>query len=134
MVCNCFLDRWSQVKRSLVPSVLVFHFNGDLLFQPDEYQSEWDKLRLAEMGIQQPVKRDIADFDPGLKQHVLAGQEYIRYYISTILQFQFLAALCPTNQIDCDIQQNENAFRILYPMMNKGSTQVNKKYNLEIIT
>ena len=86
------------------------------------------------MGIQQPVKRDIADFDPGLKQHVLAGQEYIRYYISTILQFQFLAALCPTNQIDCDIQQNENAFRILYPMMNKGSTQVNKKYNLEIIT
>ena len=76
------------------------------------------------MGIQQPVKRDITDFDPGLKQHVLAGQEYIRYYISTILQFQFLAALCPTNQIDCDIQQNENAFRILYPMMNKGSTQV----------
>ena len=105
---------------------MLFSATVLIIFKPDEYQSEWDKLRLAEMGIQQPVKRDIADFDPGLKQHVLAGQEYIRYYISTILQFQFLAALCPTNQIDCDIQQNENAFRILYPMMNKGSTQVSR--------
>ena len=43
--------------------------------QPYEYQEAWDALRFEEMGIIQPTKRDISDFDAGLKYHVSTGRK-----------------------------------------------------------
>ncbi len=41
-----------------------------------------------------PVARTEADFDPGAKYHVPANVPYTRYFLSTLLQFQFHRALC----------------------------------------
>ena len=79
------------------------------------------------MGIMQPVRRDNSDFDAGLKKQIPTGSGYIRYYVSGILQFQFLKAMCPRDQLDCDLQQNENVYSRLYPMMSRGATEVNSK-------
>ena len=82
------------------------------------------------MGIMQPVRRDNSDFDAGLKKQIPTGSGYIRYYVSGILQFQFLKAMCPRDQLDCDLQQNENVYSRLYPMMSRGATEVNAKLSL----
>lgn len=76
------------------------------------------------MGIMQPVRRDNSDFDAGLKKQVPTGSGYIRYYVSGILQFQFLQAMCPLGQLDCDLQQDDNVYSRLYPMMSRGATEV----------
>ena len=72
----------------------------------------------------QPVKRDSADFDGGLKKQIPTGSGYIRYYVSGILQFQFLAAMCPREEIDCDLQNYEDVYSKVYPMMSRGATEV----------
>ena len=74
----------------------------------------------------QPVRRDNSDFDAGLKKQVPTGTGYIRYYVSAILQFQFLRAMCPLGQLDCDLQADENVHSRLYPMMTRGATEVRK--------
>jgi len=48
--------------------------------QPYEYQEAWDKLRFEEMGIIQPTKRDISDFDAGLKYHVSTGRKRFLFF------------------------------------------------------
>lgn len=67
-------------------------------------------------GIVPPVKRSEEDFDPGAKYHVAGDVEYIRYFVSYILQFQVHKALCteageyPKSPLhDCDIYENKQA-------------------------
>jgi peptidyl-dipeptidase A len=40
------------------------------------------------------VPRSEADFDPGAKYHVPANVPYARYFLASILQFQFHRSLC----------------------------------------
>jgi len=45
-------------------------------------------------GLEPPVNRSEADFDAGAKFHVVADSQYVAYFVSFIVQFQFHKALC----------------------------------------
>src|SRR5262249_17271151 len=57
------------------------------------YNQAWWELRRRYQGIDAPVARSEADFDPGAKYHVPANVPYTRYFLARILQFQFHRAL-----------------------------------------
>lgn len=52
------------------------------------------RLRAEHSGIRPPVRRTEADFDAPAKYHVSADVEYLRYFVSFIVQFQFHKAAC----------------------------------------
>lgn len=66
-------------------------FSGQI--KPQDYNKAWWDLILKYQGIVPPVRRSEADFDPGAKYHIPANVPYTRYFLATILQFQFHEAL-----------------------------------------
>lgn len=77
----------------------------------------WE-LRLRYQGIVPPVPRHPDDFDAGAKFHIIGDQDYIKYFIGTILQFQIYAEMCETvNHVGplhtCDFYRSREAGRIL---------------------
>lgn len=69
-------------------------FSGDIT--PAAYNKAWWDLRLRYQGIAPPTARDEAFFDPGAKYHVPDNTPYTRYFLASILQFQFHRALSQT--------------------------------------
>ena len=67
-------------------------FDGSI--PSDGLQKGWDELRLEYQGIEPPVARTEASFDPGGKYHIPATTPYMRYFLARILQFQFYKAAC----------------------------------------
>jgi len=67
-------------------------FSGEIT--PANYNSAWWALRRTYQGVAPVVARSEADFDPGAKYHIPANVPYTRYFLATILQFQFHRALC----------------------------------------
>jgi peptidyl-dipeptidase A len=67
-------------------------FAGEIT--PANYNASWWDLRRAYQGVAPSVVRGEADFDPGAKYHIPANVPYTRYFLATILQFQFHRALC----------------------------------------
>ena len=65
-------------------------FSGET--KPDKYQTEWNALRLRYQGIVPPVERPATAFDPGAKYHIPGNTPYARYFLASILQFQFYKA------------------------------------------
>ena len=55
--------------------------------------SRW-KLAEEYQGIEPPVDRSEEDFDQGSKYHIAADTEYLRYFVSYVIQFQFHRSLC----------------------------------------
>ncbi|XP_078661599.1 angiotensin-converting enzyme-like [Branchiostoma floridae x Branchiostoma belcheri] len=107
-------------------------FNGSIT--PATYNQEWWKLRTRYQGIVPPVPRNHdKDFDPGCKYHIAANNPYIRYFVSSVLQFQFHQALCQTSGHTgplhkCDISAGTRAHRAaagqkLARMLQMGSSQ-----------
>ncbi len=101
-------------------------FSGEI--SPDEYNSAWWNLREQYQGIQAPVARTEADFDPGAKYHVPANVPYTRYFLARILQFQFHRALCEAAGFEgalnrCSIFGNEAAGERLDAMMQMGASR-----------
>ncbi|KAH9506446.1 hypothetical protein DERF_011179 [Dermatophagoides farinae] len=93
----------------------------------DHMNRHWWELRLKYQGISPPVKRSEIDFDPGSKYHIPAGVEYVRYFVSHILQFQFYKHLCQNvtekNKLyQCDFYENKEAGQQLITMLQKGSS------------
>jgi peptidyl-dipeptidase A len=66
-------------------------FSGEV--KPDRYNAAWWELRTRYQGVASPVERTEKDFDPGAKYHVPANVPYTRYFLATVLQFQFHRAL-----------------------------------------
>jgi peptidyl-dipeptidase A len=62
--------------------------------KPDRYVASWWETRGRYQGIAPPVPRSEADFDPGAKYHVAANVPYARYFLASVLQFQFHRAMC----------------------------------------
>jgi len=87
-------------KISFLPfSLLVDKWRWEALsgkIAPAQWNDRWWELRRQYQGIVSPVPRAATDFDPGAKYHVPANTSYLRYFLSTILQFQFHRALCQT--------------------------------------
>jgi peptidyl-dipeptidase A len=87
-------------------------FSGEV--QPADYNAAWWALREQYQGVAPPVERTEADFDPGAKFHIPGNYPYTRYFLSSILQFQFQRALCDVADFEgplaeCSIHGNQEA-------------------------
>ncbi|OTF79966.1 hypothetical protein BLA29_003639 [Euroglyphus maynei] len=87
----------------------------------------WWWYRINYQGISPPIIRNETDFDAGAKFHIPAGVEYIRYFVSFIIQFQFHKSLCNIAQpniplYQCDIDGNHEAGEHLAKMLRLGSS------------
>ena len=101
-------------------------FNGEI--KPSEYNKAWWELRQKYQGVQAPVERSEADFDPGAKYHVPGNVPYTRYFLAHILQFQFHKALCEIAGDEgavhrCSIYGSKEAGAKLNKMLEMGSSQ-----------
>lgn len=101
-------------------------FSGEI--GPGNYNKGWWDLREKYQGISPPVARSEQDFDAGAKYHIPANTPYARYFLATILQFQFHRALCreagvqgPLNR--CSIYDNKQAGAKLKQMLEFGQSR-----------
>jgi peptidyl-dipeptidase A len=95
---------------------------------PAQYNAAWWALRRKYQGVDAPVARSEADFDPGAKYHVAANVPYTRYFLAAIYQFQFHRALCQaaghTGPLHtCSIYGSKEAGRKLEAMMALGASK-----------
>lgn len=108
-------------------------FDGSI--DANQYQENWDNLRLKYQGIVPPSYRDpFKNMDSAAKYHVSANTPYIRYFISFILQFQFYEKMCllageydPTDPLkplhNCDFYQSTEAGDAFKTMLSKGASE-----------
>jgi peptidyl-dipeptidase A len=101
-------------------------FSGQV--KPDGYNKAWWDLREKYQGIAPPVPRTEQDFDPGAKYHVPANTPYARYFLASILQFQFHRALCRESGFQgplyqCSIYGNKQAGEKLKAMLAMGLSE-----------
>ena len=101
-------------------------FSGEI--KAADYNKLWWELRRKYQGIAPPIARSEADFDPGAKYHVADNVPYARYFLATILQFQFHRALCkkagytgPLHR--CSIYGNKAAGARLAKMLAMGASR-----------
>jgi len=101
-------------------------FSGEVT--PANYNAAWWELRRKYQGVDAPLPRGEADFDPGAKYHVAADVPYARYFLARILQFQFHRALCreagyhgPLNR--CSIYDSKSAGARLAKMLAMGKSR-----------
>ncbi|MDC3164578.1 M2 family metallopeptidase [Gammaproteobacteria bacterium] len=73
-------------------------FDGEI--DESNLNSSWWSLREAYQGINTSFERSEDYFDPGAKYHIPGNTPYTRYYLASIMQYQFHEALC--NLIDYD--------------------------------
>uniref|UniRef100_A0A182SHW3 Angiotensin-converting enzyme n=1 Tax=Anopheles maculatus TaxID=74869 RepID=A0A182SHW3_9DIPT len=107
-------------------------FRGEI--KPEEYNCKFWEMRSMFSGVEPPVVRSEADFDAPAKYHVSADVEYLRYFVSFIIQFQFHRAACekageyvpgdPEKTLnDCDIYQSVEAGNAIKAMLELGSSK-----------
>jgi peptidyl-dipeptidase A len=101
-------------------------FSGKV--KPDAYNAHWWKLRREIQGIAPASARGEEFFDPGAKYHIPANTPYARYFLSTILQFQFHRALCRASGFkgalhECSIHGSKAAGDKLKAMLAMGSSR-----------
>jgi peptidyl-dipeptidase A len=101
-------------------------FSGEV--PPEKYNEAWWALRLKYQGIAPPDSRTEKDFDPGAKFHVPANVPCTRYFLASILQFQFHRALSqaagckgPLNR--CSIYGSQEAGERLNAMLEMGQSR-----------
>ena len=100
-------------------------FSGQI--PPERYNSEVG-AEAAVPGIAPPSPRGEEFFDPGAKYHVAAGTSYTRYFLASILQFQFHRALsdaaeCRLPLSSCSIYESREAGRRLQAMLALGKSR-----------
>ncbi|XP_063595394.1 angiotensin-converting enzyme-like [Penaeus indicus] len=106
----------------------------DGTYSQRDWNCAWWDLRYEIQGMKPPSTRTEDDFDPASKFHVAVNSPYIRYFLSTIVQFQFHKALCikakeydPDNPLKplhkCDIHQSSEAGSALREMLKLGSSK-----------
>jgi peptidyl-dipeptidase A len=98
-------------------------FSGEI--DPDAYNRAWWDLRLRYQGVAPPSPRGEDWFDPGAKYHVPDNTPYTRYFLASILQFQFHRALssaagCTGPLHRCSIYGSRAAGERLQRMMAMG--------------
>ncbi|MBI5067510.1 MAG: M2 family metallopeptidase [Deltaproteobacteria bacterium] len=95
---------------------------------PERWNAAWWELRRKVQGVEAPVARSEADFDPGAKYHVPAHTPYTRYFLASVYMFQFHRALCraagqtgPLHQ--CSIAGSREAGARLAAMLALGASR-----------
>ena len=87
-------------------------FDGDI--NESNLNSSWWSLREEYQGINTSYERSENYFDPGAKYHIPGNTPYTRYYLASIMQYQFHEALCNLINYDgylheCSIYGNKEA-------------------------
>jgi peptidyl-dipeptidase A len=67
-------------------------FSGEI--GPEKYNQAWWDLRAKYQGVGPAKPRGEEFFDPGAKYHIPANVPYTRYFLATVLQYQFHRAMC----------------------------------------
>lgn len=85
---------------------------------PVGMNARWWDLRLRYQGLIPPASRTSSHFDAGAKYHVISDQDYIKYFVATILQFQIYEELCLAANHrgtlhTCDFYRSREAGRVL---------------------
>jgi len=101
-------------------------FNGSV--PPDRYNAAWWELRERYQGVRAPSARGEEFFDPGAKYHVPANTPYARYFLASVLQFQFHRALsktagCTTPLHRCSIYGSKDAGQKLNATLAMGASK-----------
>ncbi len=101
-------------------------FSGEVT--PDHYNEAWWQLRQEYQGVAPPSPRGEEFFDPGAKYHVPANYSYTRYFLATVLQFQFHRALaqaagCTQPIHRCSIYDSKEAGRRLAAVLEMGASR-----------
>jgi peptidyl-dipeptidase A len=101
-------------------------FSGEI--SPAAYNKAWWDLRQSYQGVAAPSARGEDFFDPGAKYHVPDNTPYTRYFLASILQFQFHRALskiagCTLALHRCSIFENKEAGRRLSAMLSMGQSR-----------
>ena len=101
-------------------------FSGEI--PPERYNASWWQLREDYQGIVAPVTRTESDFDPGAKYHIPANVPYSRYFLSSILQFQFYQSMCEASGHqgplhECSFYGSKQAGAKFENMLSKGRSQ-----------
>ncbi|BES96670.1 Angiotensin-converting enzyme [Nesidiocoris tenuis] len=117
---------------------LIDQYRWDVLrgvTNTENLECAWWKLREKYQGLEPPVDRSEADFDPAAKYHIVSDVPYVRYFVSFVIQFQFYKALCveagqynpstpdQTPLHECDIYGNTAAGNLLGKMLQMGSSK-----------
>ncbi|XP_012555870.1 angiotensin-converting enzyme [Hydra vulgaris] len=126
-----FLLKQALQKISFLPFSFIIDkwrwsvFRGDV--KPDNYNTYWWELSRKYQGMKVPIVRanDSQLFDAGTFFHVAHNTEYLRYFISNVLQFQFHEALCDESghkgaYHKCSIHKSKAAGRKLRNMLELG--------------
>jgi peptidyl-dipeptidase A len=119
-------------KLSFLPFGLVIDqwrwrvFSGEV--KPDRYNSAWWDLRQKYQGVAAPTTRGEEFFDPGAKYHVPNNTPYARYFLASVLQFQFHRALtktagCTMPLHRCSIYDNKEAGERLKKALAMGASK-----------
>ena len=87
-------------------------FDGEI--DESNLNSSWWSLREEYQGINTSYERSENYFDPGAKYHIPGNTPYTRYYLASIMQYQFHEALCNLINYDgylheCSIYGNKEA-------------------------
>ena len=95
---------------------------------PDQWNDHWWTLRAQYQGIGASVERPADAFDPGAKYHIPGNTPYLRYFLASVLQFQFHAALCEAAGHDgplhtCSVYGSEAAGQKLSAMLAMGASR-----------
>jgi peptidyl-dipeptidase A len=126
------LLRQALEKLAFLPFGLVIDqwrwqvFNGQIT--PDQYNAAWWKLREQYQGVAPVSPRGEEFFDPGAKYHVPSNTPYARYFLASVLQFQFHRALsktagCTTPIHRCSIYGNAAAGEKLRQALAMGASR-----------
>lgn len=85
---------------------------------PEHMNSKWWELQLRNMGLIPPTQRSPRDFDAAAYKEVISGEDPIKYFVATVLEFQILSELCQSSGHlgplhRCDFYKSREAGRIL---------------------
>ncbi|XP_029845535.2 angiotensin-converting enzyme-like [Ixodes scapularis] len=127
-----YLYKIALDKVAGIPSMYVYDrwrwnvFKGK--YQSEQLNKGWWDLLLMHQGICPGVARTPEDFDPPSKYHISASVPYIRYFASTVLQFQFYKALCEEANHkgplhECDFYQSKEAGKLFGDILALGSSK-----------
>ena len=101
-------------------------FSGSV--PPEQWNQHWWDLRAQYQGVGAPGPRPADAFDPGAKYHIPANTPYLRYFLASVLQFQFHQSLCETAGYEgpvhtCSIYGSEEAGDKLSAMLAMGASE-----------
>ena len=99
-------------------------FAGEIA--PEQYNATWWAMRQKLQGVAPSRPRGEQYFDAGAKYHVAANVPYARYFLATVLQYQFHRAMCKLSGHQgplhaCSIYGNKTAGARLSKMLALGA-------------